>query len=807
MALKRIQKELQDLGRDPPAQCSAGPVGDDLFHWQATIMGPAESPYSGGVFFLTIHFPTDYPFKPPKVAFTTKIYHPNINSNGSICLDILRTQWSPALTISKVLLSICSLLCDPNPDDPLVPEIAKLYKSDREKYNQNGREWTQKYAMKMLHFINRVNPILAKNTGFVRAWPLNFTPAAYHVLYFRTRPGKKNNIEGIQGTATEPEHLGPFGAFFQNLSGQPIGKKEITSTSRWEDIDAELKKLPEEKRKIYMEAYLKGILSSNTKDVSEDFKKKKPFSFGRLFLLTTGLIVLLYAVGILRIKVGDKQLSSFIFPNNQEAKSEEINVNFSDVKGMDEARAELMEIVNFLRYPERYSKLGGKLPKGVMLVGPPGTGKTLLARAIAGEANVPFFHTSGSEFDEILVGQGARRIRDLFEKAKDRAPCIIFIDEIDSVGSKRVSNSLHPYANQTINQLLTEMDGFSKNEGVIVIGATNRIEDLDSALLRPGRFDVRVNCPKPDLVGRKEMFELYLSKIIHDNIDIEALAKTTIGFTGADIENLVNQAALKAASEGCTQVDMRHMEDSKDRVIMGPARIRGRFPDEDTNRNTSYHEAGHTLVAMFTRYATPLHKVTIIPRGGSLGHTALMPKKDQYQTTKAELLAQLDVMMGGRVAEELTFGVDHITTGASDDLKKATALAKAFVKQYGMSDSVGLRDYESEKEGQQLVSSNDLSPETSQKIDLEIDKVMNESYARAKKLLSEKSVEHKRLAEALLVYETLTCEEVMIVINGDKLPRLPTERPVIKYKKPIRKSSNHTLGETTRSFVQVQECK
>ncbi|VDK52520.1 unnamed protein product, partial [Cylicostephanus goldi] len=356
---------------------------------------------------------------------------------------------------------------------------------------------------------------------------------------------------------------------------------------------------------------------------------------------------------------------------------------------MDEAKQEVEEIVSYLRDPERYSRLGGRLPKGVLLVGPPGTGKTLLARAVAGEAQVPFFHTSGSEFDEVLVGQGARRVRDLFDKAKARAPCIIFIDEVDSVGSKRVSNSIHPYANQTINQLLSEMDGFNRNEGVIVIAATNRVEDLDKALLRPGRFDVRVTVPKPDLAGRIDIFDFYLQRVVHSpNVDPRILAKGSTGFTGADIENMVNQAALKAAKECAPEVTMQHLDEARDRILMGPARTGGRIPDEEANRNTAYHEAGHTLVSLYTKHSTPLHKVTIIPRGQSLGHTATLPEKDEYQMTKGQLLAALDVMMGGRVAEELVFGEDMVTTGAADDLKKATMLAIQMVKAFGMSDKV-----------------------------------------------------------------------------------------------------------------------
>lgn len=345
-----------------------------------------------------------------------------------------------------------------------------------------------------------------------------------------------------------------------------------------------------------------------------------------------------------------------------EVDPEEINVTFNDVKGCDEAKQELHEVVEFLKNPEKFSTLGGKLPKGVLLVGPPGTGKTLLARAVAGEAGVPFFHAAGPEFDEVLVGQGARRVRDLFKSAKERAPCVIFIDEIDSVGAKRTNSVLHPYANQTINQLLSEMDGFHQNEGVIVLGATNRRDDLDPALLRPGRFDVQVVVPVPDFSGRKEIISMYLDKILHKDIDIPMLARGTTGFTGADLENMINQAALRAAIDGAEVVTMKHLENARDKVLMGPER-KARLPDEEANQITAYHEAGHAVVGYYTQESHPLHKVTIMPRGPSLGHTAYLPKKERYHVTKQQLLAMMDTAMGGRAAEELIFGAEKVTSG------------------------------------------------------------------------------------------------------------------------------------------------
>lgn len=402
------------------------------------------------------------------------------------------------------------------------------------------------------------------------------------------------------------------------------------------------------------------------------------------------LLLLMQLEALIFISLSGGTFRRVLIGDTNEVLQEDIEVTFEDVQGVDEAKQELQEIVEFLKNPEKFSSLGGKLPKGVLLVGPPGTGKTLLARAVAGEAGVPFFHAAGPEFDEILVGQGARRVRDLFATAKQKAPCVIFIDEIDSVGAKRTNSVLHPYANQTINQLLTEMDGFRQNEGVIVLGATNRRDDLDKALIRPGRFDVEIQVPLPDFEGRKDIIKLYLDKIKYSsNIDVDVLSRGTTGFTGADLENMINQAALRAAIDGLSSVTMLYIENSRDKVLMGPEK-KSRIPDEEANKITAYHEAGHVLVAHHTKDSHPLHKVTIIPRGPSLGHTAYIPEKESYHVTKSQMLATMDTLMGGRVAEELIFGPDKITTGASSDLKKATRMATNMVKDWGMSDKVRL---------------------------------------------------------------------------------------------------------------------
>jgi len=444
--------------------------------------------------------------------------------------------------------------------------------------------------------------------------------------------------------------------------------------------------------------------------------------------------------------------------------AEDIEVTFDDVCGCDEAKKELEDVVEFLMNPDKFSALGGKLPKGVLLVGPPGTGKTLLARAVAGQAGVPFFHCSGSEFDEVLVGQGARRVRDLFKSAKAKAPCVIFIDEIDSVGGKRTSSSMHPYANQTINQLLSEMDGFVSNEGVIVLGATNMESHLDKALLRPGRFDTKVQVGNPDIKGRKDILQLYLNKIKHDNsVKVDTLASRTTGFSGADLENLVNTAAIRAAIEGMEAVGMAEFEYSFDKITMG-VEWRSRVRGKEDLEITAYHEAGHTLVNHFTKGANPLHKVTIVAKGGSGGHTAFVPDKNsEWHQTKEQLIASMDTAMGGRAAEELIFGKDKITGGASSDLQSASNVSEVMVKKLGMSDKVGLRIYSDDEKDHQSSTSKEM-------IDAEINSLLNDSYKRAMNILVTHKKELHLLSEALMKYETLDAEDVRTIIEQRRPP-------------------------------------
>jgi len=434
-----------------------------------------------------------------------------------------------------------------------------------------------------------------------------------------------------------------------------------------------------EKSPGYSEGYQAGLGSQASK-ASGDNDSSKTVVWNKMWNATSKFSFLLWLViGVMVIS----QLTGFRFGLSRgvnEIMPEDIEITFDDVKGCDEAKQELQEIVDFLMNPEKFSALGGKLPKGCLLEGPPGTGKTLLAKAVAGQAGVPFFQASGSEFDEVLVGQGAKRVRDLFKTAKQRAPCVIFIDEIDSVGGKRTSSTLHPYANQTINQLLSEMDGFADNDGVIVIGATNRKDDLDQALLRPGRFDSVVRLEIPDMKGRKEILELYLSKIKHDHsVEIDKLSKMTVGFTPAELENMVNISAIRAAVEGKEWVTMTEFEYSHDKQTIGTD-WKSRVRHKDDLKITAYHEAGHTLVNIFTENTNPLHKVTIVSKGQSGGHTAFIPERDETHRLKCQLLAQIDVLMGGRVAEEIIFGKDKITGGASSDLQVATNIAKVYVK-------------------------------------------------------------------------------------------------------------------------------
>ncbi|MBU8876485.1 ATP-dependent zinc metalloprotease FtsH [Reyranella sp. MMS21-HV4-11] len=452
-------------------------------------------------------------------------------------------------------------------------------------------------------------------------------------------------------------------------------------------------------------------------------------------------------------------------------------VTFDDVAGIDEAKGELEEIVDFLKDPQKFQRLGGKIPKGCLLVGPPGTGKTLLARAIAGEANVPFFTISGSDFVEMFVGVGASRVRDMFEQAKKNAPCIVFIDEIDAVGRHRGAGlgGGNDEREQTLNQLLVEMDGFEANEGVILIAATNRPDVLDPALLRPGRFDRQVMVPNPDVGGREKILKVHMRKVpLAPDVDPRVLARGTPGFSGADLANLVNEAALRAARVGKRLVTMGDFEYAKDKVLMGTERRSMAMTDEEKTL-TAYHEAGHALVAMHVPKSDPLHKVTIIPRGRALGVTMQLPERDHLSHTKQYLESRLAIMFGGRLAEELVFGPENVTTGAASDIQVATQTARGMITAYGMSEKLGRVRYQANEQevflGHAVTQTQNVSEATAQLIDQEVRRLIEEAEGRARTILTERLEDLHTISRALLEYETLSNDEIGTVLRGEKVVR------------------------------------
>ena len=452
-------------------------------------------------------------------------------------------------------------------------------------------------------------------------------------------------------------------------------------------------------------------------------------------------------------------------------------VTFDDVAGIDESREELQEIVDFLKDPTKFARLGGKIPKGALLVGAPGTGKTLLARAVAGEANVPFFTISGSDFVEMFVGVGASRVRDMFEQAKKNAPCIVFIDEIDAVGRHRGAGlgNGNDEREQTLNQLLVEMDGFEANEGIIIIAATNRPDVLDPALLRPGRFDRQVVVPRPDIEGREKILAVHMKKVpLAPDVDPRVIARGTPGFSGADLANLVNEAALLAARKGKRLVAMLELELAKDKVMMGAER-KSMVMTEDEKKATAYHEAGHALVSLHVPGCDPLHKVTIIPRGRALGVTWNLPERDRYSMSMKQMKARLALCFGGRIAEQLIYGIDELNTGASNDIQQATDMARSMVMEYGMSEKLGWLRYRDNQEevflGHSVARSQSVSEETARLIDSEVRRLIEEAESAARQVLTDNLDELHRLAGALLEYETLNGEEAKKAIKGEDIGR------------------------------------
>jgi len=452
-------------------------------------------------------------------------------------------------------------------------------------------------------------------------------------------------------------------------------------------------------------------------------------------------------------------------------------VTFNDVAGIDEAKEEVEEIVEFLKDPSKYRRLGGKIPKGALLIGPPGTGKTLLARAIAGEANVPFFTISGSDFVEMFVGVGASRVRDMMEQGKKNAPCIIFIDEIDAVGRSRGAGlgGGNDEREQTLNQLLVEMDGFETNEGVIIIAATNRPDVLDPALLRPGRFDRQVVVSHPDIIGREAILKVHIKKITTGpDVKLRVIARGTPGFSGADLANLCNESALLAARKNKRIVTMIDIEEAKDKVMMGAER-RSMVMTEDDRKLTAYHEGGHAIVAMNEKASDPIHKATIIPRGRALGVVWTLPERDKYSHTREYMEANISKAMGGRVAEEIIFGHEKVTSGASSDISMATKLAKDMVTKYGMSKDLGPLSYGANEEevflGRQIAKHENMSEETSKKVDAEVKKIVDAGYQRAKQIITEKLDDLHKLAKALLIYETLSGDEIKDLVLKNIQPK------------------------------------
>jgi cell division protease FtsH len=458
-------------------------------------------------------------------------------------------------------------------------------------------------------------------------------------------------------------------------------------------------------------------------------------------------------------------------------------VTFEDVAGIDEAKGELQEIVEFLKDPQKFQRLGGKIPKGVLLVGPPGTGKTLLARAIAGEANVPFFTISGSDFVEMFVGVGASRVRDMFEQGKKNAPCIIFIDEIDAVGRHRGAGlgGGNDEREQTLNQMLVEMDGFESNEGVILIAATNRPDVLDPALLRPGRFDRQVVVPNPDVNGREKILRVHMRKVpLASDVDPKVIARGTPGFSGADLANLVNEGALLAARLGKRVVAMAEFEAAKDKVMMGTER-RSLVMSEAEKRMTAYHEGGHALCAMHEPECDPVHKATIIPRGRALGLVMSLPEGDRYSKSKSKLLSELTMAMGGRAAEEIIFGPDKVSNGAAGDIKMATDQARRMITEWGMSDKLGMIAYGDNSQelflGHSVTQTKNVSEATAREIDAEIKDIIDKAYAKARRILTENIEELHRLARGLLEHETLSGDEIRTVLRGEPVIRKVVDEP------------------------------
>lgn len=574
----------------------------------------------------------------------------------------------------------------------------------------------------------------------------------------------------------KPEEVS-FTKFWQLVEEDKISKVTFSNM----DIAAEVKGQEQtiKTRLPFEDAELPKELIKRDIEVKTETKIEILKIIGQ-FLLPILLMVFLLFFVMNRIRGSANEALSFGQSRAREIRFTSVDITFDNVAGVDEAKQELQEIVEFLKNPSKFKKLGAEIPKGVLLVGAPGTGKTLLARAVAGQAKVPFYSISGSDFVEMFVGVGASRVRDLFRKAKVNTPCIVFIDEIDAVGRYRGAGigGGHDEREQTLNALLVEMDGFDPNQGIIILSATNRPDILDPALLRPGRFDRRVIVPMPDMKGREAILKVHTKKIpLADELDLSVFAKTTPGFSGADIQNLCNEAALIAASRGKSKVDSEDFDEAKDKILMGRERKSMILSDEE-KRLIAYHEAGHTLVSLFTEKSDPIHKVTIIPRGASLGLTQQLPLDDKRTYSRKYLEARLTVLLGGRAAEELKFKT--VTTGAGNDLQNASEIARKMICEWGMSDSLGAVTLERDTDGiflgKHLAKEREYSEETARQVDLEIKQFVEKAHNTAKDIIKKNKTKLDKIADALLEKEVLTGEEVKEIIHGSKKNRKSSKR-------------------------------